>query len=51
MSPPPLHDDAAPIKRGLIWKESNSTERVREFVQVAVDATGRRETEGSRLGA
>ena len=34
--------DAAPIERGLIWKESNTTERVRAFVRAATDATERR---------
>jgi DNA-binding transcriptional LysR family regulator len=33
----PLHD-AQPIERGLVWKEGNTTERVREFVRAATDA-------------
>ncbi|MFF3612383.1 LysR family transcriptional regulator [Streptomyces sp. NPDC002580] len=33
----PLHD-ARPIERGLVWKEGNTTERVREFVRAATDA-------------
>ncbi|MET9888646.1 LysR family transcriptional regulator [Streptomyces sp. NPDC006465] len=32
--------DAQPIERGLVWREGNSTERVREFVRAATDATG-----------
>lgn len=35
----PLYD-APPIERGLIWREGNTTERVREFVRAATDATG-----------
>ncbi|WP_018348800.1 LysR family transcriptional regulator [Longispora albida] len=33
----PIHD-APPILRGPIWLETNTTERVREFVRAAVDA-------------
>ncbi|MER5474132.1 LysR family transcriptional regulator [Streptomyces sp. NPDC002685] len=33
----PLHD-AQPIERGLVWREGNTTERVREFVRAATDA-------------
>ncbi|MFD5635284.1 LysR family transcriptional regulator [Streptomyces sp. NPDC127077] len=35
----PLHD-ARPIERGLVWRESNTTERLREFVRAASDAAG-----------
>ncbi|MFJ7967981.1 LysR family transcriptional regulator [Streptomyces sp. NPDC096324] len=35
----PLHD-ARPIERGLVWRESNTTERLREFVRAALDAAG-----------
>ncbi|MFF2039606.1 LysR family transcriptional regulator [Kitasatospora sp. NPDC058170] len=35
----PIHD-APPIDRGLVWLESNTTERVREFVRAATDAAG-----------
>ncbi|MCX5284384.1 LysR family transcriptional regulator [Streptomyces sp. NBC_00198] len=31
--------DAAPIERGLIWSEANTTERLRAFVRAATDAT------------
>ncbi|WP_395295103.1 LysR family transcriptional regulator [Kitasatospora hibisci] len=34
-------EDAAPIERGLVWRESNTTERVREFVRAASDAAAR----------
>jgi DNA-binding transcriptional LysR family regulator len=34
----PLHD-AEPIERGLVWREGNTTERIREFVRAATDAT------------
>ncbi|MFE9651671.1 LysR family transcriptional regulator [Micromonospora sp. NPDC006431] len=30
--------DAPPIRRGPVWRESNTTARVREFVRAAVDA-------------
>ncbi|TDC82889.1 LysR family transcriptional regulator [Micromonospora sp. KC606] len=30
--------DAPPIQRGLVWRESNTTARVREFVRAASDA-------------
>ncbi|GLX02768.1 LysR substrate-binding domain-containing protein [Microtetraspora sp. NBRC 16547] len=30
--------DAPPIERGLVWLETNTTERVREFVRAATDA-------------
>ncbi|MEU6075625.1 LysR family transcriptional regulator [Micromonospora sp. NPDC047074] len=30
--------DAPPIRRGLVWRESNDTARVREFVRAATDA-------------
>ncbi|MGN9766131.1 LysR family transcriptional regulator [Micromonospora sp. SD12] len=30
--------DAPPIRRGLIWRESNATARVHEFVRAATDA-------------
>ncbi|MFF1793385.1 LysR family transcriptional regulator [Kitasatospora sp. NPDC058263] len=33
----PIHD-APPIERGLVWLESNTTERVRAFVRAATDA-------------
>lgn len=33
----PIHD-APPIERGLVWAESNTTERVREFVRAATEA-------------
>ncbi|WP_405365630.1 LysR family transcriptional regulator [Kitasatospora sp. NBC_00039] len=33
----PVHD-APPIERGLVWRESNTTERVRAFVRAATDA-------------
>ncbi|MEV7229675.1 LysR family transcriptional regulator [Polymorphospora sp. NPDC051019] len=33
----PIHD-APPIRRGPVWLEANTTERVREFVRAAVDA-------------
>ncbi|MER7331411.1 MULTISPECIES: LysR family transcriptional regulator [unclassified Micromonospora] len=33
--------DAPPIRRGLVWQESNTTARVREFVRAATDANGR----------
>ncbi|BCJ65914.1 LysR family transcriptional regulator [Polymorphospora rubra] len=33
----PIHD-APPIRRGPVWLETNTTERVREFVRAAVDA-------------
>ncbi|MGW4497828.1 LysR family transcriptional regulator [Micromonospora sp. NPDC004336] len=36
----PIHD-APPIHRGLVWRESNTTARVREFVRAATDANGR----------
>ncbi|MET9381894.1 hypothetical protein ABZY09_12585 [Streptomyces sp. NPDC002928] len=34
----PIHD-AQPIERGPVWLEGNTTERVREFVRAATDAT------------
>jgi DNA-binding transcriptional LysR family regulator len=36
----PIHD-APPIQRGPVWLETNTTARVREFVQAATDATVR----------
>ncbi|MEU5946196.1 LysR family transcriptional regulator [Micromonospora sp. NPDC047465] len=33
--------DAPPIRRGLVWRESNTTARVREFVRAATDANAR----------
>ncbi|SCL65566.1 DNA-binding transcriptional regulator, LysR family [Micromonospora citrea] len=36
----PIHD-APPIHRGLVWRESNTTARIREFVRAATDANGR----------
>ncbi|MEW2381630.1 LysR family transcriptional regulator [Micromonospora sp. NPDC047707] len=33
----PIHD-APPIRRGLVWRESNTTARAREFVRAASDA-------------
>lgn len=33
----PIHD-APPIRRGPVWRETNTTARVREFVRAAVDA-------------
>ncbi|WP_339130407.1 LysR substrate-binding domain-containing protein [Streptomyces sp. f51] len=33
----PLHD-ARPIERGLVWRESNTSERLRAFVRAATDA-------------
>ena len=33
----PIHD-APPIRRGPVWRETNTTNRVREFVRAAVDA-------------
>ncbi|MFJ6832710.1 LysR family transcriptional regulator [Streptomyces sp. NPDC091209] len=35
----PLHD-AQPIERGLVWREGNTTERLRAFVRAATDAAG-----------
>ncbi|MFC8620214.1 LysR family transcriptional regulator [Micromonospora purpureochromogenes] len=37
----PIHD-APPIRRGPVWLETNTTERVREFVRAAADAARRR---------
>ncbi|MFD7706148.1 LysR family transcriptional regulator [Streptomyces sp. NPDC059786] len=34
----PLHD-APPIERGPVWREGNTTERVREFVRAAADVS------------
>ncbi|MEU4150525.1 LysR family transcriptional regulator [Streptomyces sp. NPDC026659] len=34
----PLHD-APPIRRGPVWRADNTSERVREFVRAAVDAS------------
>ncbi|MGN9776414.1 LysR family transcriptional regulator [Micromonospora sp. H33] len=34
----PIHG-APPIRRGLVWRESNTTARVREFVRAASDAS------------
>lgn len=34
--------DAPPIQRGPVWLETNTTERVREFIRAAADATVRR---------
>ncbi|MFE2728452.1 LysR family transcriptional regulator [Kitasatospora sp. NPDC059327] len=36
----PIHD-APPIERGLVWLESNTTERVRAFVRAATEAAAR----------
>lgn len=36
----PIHD-APPIRRGPVWRETNTTARVREFVRAAVDANPR----------
>ncbi|MGN9803179.1 LysR family transcriptional regulator [Micromonospora sp. L32] len=36
----PIHD-APPIRRGPVWLETNTTERVREFVRAAADAVRR----------
>lgn len=36
----PVHD-APPIRRGPVWRETNTTARVREFVRAAVDANPR----------
>ncbi|MEV4180237.1 LysR family transcriptional regulator [Streptosporangium canum] len=36
----PIHD-APPIERGLVWLETNTTARVREFVRAATDANHR----------
>ncbi|WP_231510011.1 LysR family transcriptional regulator [Streptosporangium roseum] len=36
----PIHD-APPIERGLVWLETNTTARVREFVRAATDANRR----------
>ncbi|MFG3705255.1 LysR family transcriptional regulator [Micromonospora sp. NPDC047670] len=33
--------DAPPIRRGLVWRESNTTARVLEFVRAATEANGR----------
>ncbi|MGN9812108.1 LysR family transcriptional regulator [Micromonospora sp. BQ11] len=33
--------DAPPIERGLVWREDNTTERVREFVRAASEANRR----------
>lgn len=33
----PIHD-APPIERGLVWLETNTTARIREFVRAATDA-------------
>ncbi|RKN44547.1 LysR family transcriptional regulator [Micromonospora endolithica] len=35
----PIHD-ARPIERGLVWREDNTTARVRAFVRAATDAHG-----------
>jgi DNA-binding transcriptional LysR family regulator len=35
--------DAPPIERGLVWLETNTTTRVREFVRAATDANARTE--------
>ncbi|MGW4898252.1 LysR family transcriptional regulator [Kitasatospora sp. NPDC004240] len=32
-------EDAAPIERGLVWRESGTTELIRAFVRAATDAT------------
>ncbi|MQS15577.1 LysR family transcriptional regulator [Streptomyces kaniharaensis] len=40
----PIHD-APPIERGPVWRDGNTTERVREFVRAAADAAGRTATE------
>ncbi|MGN9916350.1 LysR family transcriptional regulator [Micromonospora palomenae] len=36
----PIHD-APPIRRGPVWLETNTTERVREFVRAAADSARR----------
>ncbi|WP_230985389.1 LysR substrate-binding domain-containing protein [Microbispora oryzae] len=36
-----LIHDAPPIERGLVWLETNTTARVREFVRAATDANRR----------
>ncbi|WP_346537405.1 LysR family transcriptional regulator [Micromonospora sp. DPT] len=36
----PIHD-APPIRRGPVWRETNTTERVREFVRAAADTARR----------
>lgn len=33
--------DAPPIRRGLVWRESNTTARILEFVRAATEANGR----------
>ncbi|MET7982350.1 MULTISPECIES: LysR substrate-binding domain-containing protein [unclassified Streptomyces] len=43
----PLHD-AQPIERGLVWMEGNTTERLREFVRAATDATASSHTRADR---
>ncbi|MEH0938440.1 LysR family transcriptional regulator [Micromonospora psammae] len=43
----PIHD-APPILRGPVWLETNTTERVREFVRAAADAA-RSGTDGGRM--
>ncbi|MFI6825052.1 LysR family transcriptional regulator [Micromonospora sp. NPDC050187] len=40
----PIHD-APPIHRGLVWLESNTTARVREFVRAATDANPARQAD------
>ncbi|MEV0533072.1 LysR family transcriptional regulator [Kitasatospora sp. NPDC050463] len=42
----PIHD-APPIERGLVWSESNTTERVREFVRAATEAAREAATEAA----
>ncbi|MFJ9946278.1 LysR family transcriptional regulator [Kitasatospora sp. NPDC091207] len=39
----PIHD-APPIERGLVWMESNTTERVRAFVRAATEAAAQART-------
>jgi hypothetical protein len=43
----PIHD-APPIERGLVWLETNTTARVREFVRAATDANRRAATPSTR---
>ncbi|MEV4411345.1 LysR family transcriptional regulator [Catellatospora sp. NPDC049609] len=39
--------DAPPIRRGLVWLETNTTARVREFVRAATDANPAVDRDGS----
>jgi hypothetical protein len=43
--------DAPPIERGLVWLETNTTTRVREFVRAATDANAVTEANGKRRPA